>query len=582
MKSASEAGASESRITRGRAELVAWEASKPRSYFAADGNLQRVLRVHLGPRAEALWPRLERTGALAATRLDELARSCNRDENLPVLRSWDGRGERVEEVAFTAAHHELGAGFWGSGALSLLGEPGQELASGALIYLLAQNGEAGHACPMACTAGAIKLLQQVGSEEQRRRYLPALLDPDYARRLYASQFVTEVQGGSDVGANDCRAVPDPAAPGLYRLSGEKWFCSVIDAPLFVVTARVPGGPEGTAGLGLFLVPRTVDGKPNGFRVRRLKYKLGTRSMASGEADFEGALAEPVGRLDQGFKQLIQIVLDTSRVHNALTAVAFMRRAYVEAQSFARHRRAFGRPILEFPAVQQTLARMRVLGVAGLAATLRLLAITDRLATGAGDRELAAARRTHVNLNKYWTAVACAEVVRAGVEVLGGNGTIEDFSVLPRLYRDTMVLESWEGTHNTLCAQILRDFAQRGLHGPWLAEVHGALAAVTRPELAEERARAEALLAEVAGRIERLLGSGPDFAARHVRQVVDRMGVLSAYVALLREWDGELAAGPATEKAALVRLYGQLLVEPGDPMNVGDELGALQRRVSAGI
>jgi alkylation response protein AidB-like acyl-CoA dehydrogenase len=567
-----------SRIVEGREDLIAWERSKPRNFFASDGNFQAVLRTRLGPRYAALEPELSRTGGLVATRGDELARLCNRDENLPVLRSWDGLGRRIDEVVFNAAHHELGAIFWGSGALAVLGEPQSELRSGALIYLLDHLGEAGHACPMACSAGLIKLLQRVGSEEQRRRYLPGLLERDYARRLYASQFVTEVQGGSDVGSNDCRAEPDPRRPGWYRLSGEKWFCSVIDAPLFVMTARVPGGKSGTAGLGLFLVPRQLDGELNGLAVRRLKYKLGTRSMASGEADFTGALAEPLGPIDQGFKNLIGIVLDTSRVQNAVAAAAAMRRAYLEAQTFATHRRAFGRRILEFPAVQRTLARMRVLGCAALASTFRILALTEKLAASPG-RELADARRMHVNINKYGTAVACTDVVRSGIEVLGGNGTIEDFSVLPRLYRDSMVLESWEGTHNTLCAQILRDSSQRGLHRAWLAEVGTGLEALQRPELEEHRAIALRLHGEVRERLVRLLGNGPELAERHIRLVVDRMHVLASYLALLEELQAELERGPAAEKADLVEVYRRLQVEPVDPLESAD-LGELERRISA--
>lgn len=573
---------SESRIQEGRDELCAWERARPRNFFEADGNIQRVLEQHLGERYPAFVPLLSRVGSLAATRMDELARLCNRDENLPVLRSWNGVGERVEEIVFNAAHHELGGHFWGSSALALLKEPGHELVSGGLIYLMDHNGEAGHACPVACTAGLIKLLQRVGSEEQRSFLLPSLLDPDYATRLHASQFITEVQGGSDVGANDCVARPDPSFPGRFRVSGEKWFCSVADASLFVVTARLPEAAEGTAGLGLFLVPRLVDGRPNGFTIRRLKYKLGTRSMASGEIDFDRALAEPIGALDSGFKNLIGIVLDTSRVHNGLAAAGVMRRAFVEAQTFARHRRAFDRPILDFPAIQATLARMKVMTQAAVATTFRILALSDRLARQPdqpGAAELRAARRTQVNINKYWTAVACTTVVRDGIEVLGGNGTIEEFSVLPRLYRDAIVLESWEGTHNTLCAQVLRDFRQRGLHRPWLAELRAAIEGVTQESLRDHRARAASLLEEVGRRIERIAGAEPAFAERHIRFVVDRMCIVAAFVALLLELEWELGQGIDSDKAGVVDAFRLLLVDPRDPME-SEGAGELQRWVSS--
>ena len=566
-------------IDRGRAELLGWERERPASYFATDGNIQSVLRMHLGERAEAVWPRLEHAGRLAATRMDGLARECNRDEHLPVLRRWSDLGERVEQVVFHPAHDALGAMFWESGVLGVLGEPGQDLVSGGLAYLLDHHGEAGHACPVACTAGAIKLLQQVGSDAQRQRYLGGLCATDYAKRIHAAQFVTEVQGGSDVGANDCVAEPAADHPGMFRISGEKWFCSVADASLFVMTARVPRQGEGTRGLGLFLVPRLLDGAVNGFALRRLKYKLGTRSLASAEIDFDGALGEPVGRLDQGFRNLIGVVLDTSRVHNALAACGMMRRATIEAWTFAQRRRAFGQAIAGYPMVQEILARMKAETAAAVATTFRILALTDRLARSVASAELRAARRTLVNINKYWTSTACTETVRNGIEILGGNGTIEEFSVLPRLYRDSMVIESWEGTHNTLCAQVLRDFAQRGLHRPWLAELEEALDQASHPSTAAHRERLRALHADVAARIERLLGGGEAFAATHVRHVVGRMCLLHGYLALVLEQDWEAARGVTSPTPALAELYWRLFVAPGDPM-ADETLAELQRQVCA--
>src|SRR5262249_17464480 len=151
----------------------------------------------------------------------------------------------------------------------------------------------------------------------RDRFLPPLLLTDYAEAQRASQFVTEVQGGSDVGANASRAVPN--GDGTYRISGEKWFCSVADADQFLMTARVHGAAAGTRGLGCFVVPREIDGAPNGFALRRLKLKLGTRAMASGEIDFDNAIAYPVGPVDEGFKTAAGVVLNTSRWLTAIGA-----------------------------------------------------------------------------------------------------------------------------------------------------------------------------------------------------------------------------------------------------------------------
>ncbi len=481
----------------GREDLARWRSEAFGGGLEGDEFFVRLLRRHLGDGFDEMRPHLRRVADLAGSRLAGLVDECGRDEHLPVLRCHDPLGRATEEVVFHPAYHEAGRIFWGSGVLAELAEPGHEVRSGALAYLLDRHGEGGHACPVACTAGAIKLIQRLGSDEQRQRYLASLLTRDYDNRLHAAQFVTEVQGGSDVGANACTAEEEPGRPGWFRISGEKWFCSVADAGLFVVSARPHGAPAGTPGLGLFLVPRLLDGRPNGFRLRRLKRKLGTRSMATGEIDFDGALGEAIGAPGQGFRNLVGIVLDTSRVHNALAACGLMRGAFVTARSFAAHRRAFGRTIAELPAVQEVLARMRARTMAALASTFRVLAMTDRLAFAERDDDLAGARRIAVMLNKYATSLAGTASARDGIEVLGGNGTIEDFSPLPRLYRDAIVVESWEGTHNTLCAQVMRDFAGRGLHRPMLAVLDREIAALDHPALAAVAARARAMHADLA-------------------------------------------------------------------------------------
>jgi len=549
----------------GRGDLEAWRRAASVNAFDADPFFRRLLERVRGERFTAEAERLRAVAASAGPELAALVLESNRDEHLPVLRRHDAFGRPAEEVVFHPTYHAAGRVFWGSGVLSVLGTPGNEVLSGAIAYLLDQHGEAGHACPVACTAGAIKLLQRVGSEEQRRRYLPGLLEDDYERRLHAAQFVTEVQGGSDVGANACLATPEPGRPGWFRVSGEKWFCSVADAGLFVVSARQPGAAEGTRGLGLFLVPRTVDGAPNRFALRKLKWKLGTRSMPTGEIDFDGALGEAIGPPGEGFKNLVGIVLDTSRVHNALAACGIMRRAYVEAQTYAGARLAFGAPIAAYPAVQATLARMKVRCMGALATTFDILAMTDELEGGAGAGDLRAARRIAVMINKYSTAVAATASARDGIEVLGGNGTIEDFSVLPRLYRDAIVVESWEGTHNTLCAQVMRDFATRGMQRPWLARMGAAVERLPGGAETDAGPVARRLLADVERRIERLLRGDERTAAACMRDLVDRMCRLSEWVALATQAEWERESGGGGETAAALAYYRLTVLEGTDPL-----------------
>ena len=563
-----------SKIDKGRADLQSWERKKPRNFLDADPNLQRVLQMYLGEAYNTNWPMLHRCGAMAATRMDELARRSNLDDALPELVRFDNMGERHEEVVFHPSYYDLGAMVWSTAVVAVLEKPGNEVLSSALAYMLSHNGEAGHICPVACTAGLVKLLQAAGTEQQREHFLPLLLQTDYSRRMHASQFVTEIQGGSDVGANDCVAEPDPES-GLYHIHGEKWFCSVADAGIFVVTARPTDAEEGTKGLGLFLVPRMVNGVNNNFGIRRLKDKLGTRSLATAEIEFWGALADPILPVEDGFKHLVGIVLDTSRGYNAVAACGMMRRAFMEAQTYALHRLAFGKPIMDFPALQEILARMKVLQFAATAATMRIMHMGDLAATGEDTDALKTARRIQVMINKYWTSRICTDVVRMGIEVLGGNGTIEDFSVLPRLYRDTAVLENWEGTHNTLCAQVLRDFAQRQLHFFWIEELREALGRVDLPQLAPHRQRASELLDSIASHIQQLLDGDPVEASLFFRPLVDRMCVLGAFVSLLLELCWEATQQIDSDKPQVVDLFHRLYVDHCETHEIKDFAGMVK-------
>jgi acyl-CoA dehydrogenase len=417
------------------------------------------------------------------------------------------------QIEFHPAYHRAGRAVWASG---ILGADAVEQAS--LFYLLAQAGEGGHACPVVCTAGLVRALRTTASDELRERFLPPLLETDYDRAQRGAQFLTERHGGSDVGANRVEAVPDGED---WRLHGEKWFCSVADADQFIVTARPRGAPDGTRGIGCFLVPR----EGGGFRLRRLKDKLGTRALATGEIEFEGASAYALGPLEDGFKTAVN-VLNTSRWLNAVGSAGLMRRAYVVAFEFAGEREAFGGPIGRFPLVRENLAVMKAEADAALASTMELTTLVDRIDKGEADDEDIAWHRLLVNANKVVTSIAATKVVRRGIETLGGNGTIEDFSPLPRLWRDAIVFESWEGTHNVLCAQVLRDLER--------------LDAV---ELVVERSGASEQLAE---RLRRSVGD-PAFGALHFRRQLDQV-VRAFQVKTLRS--SERAAAELIERRHL--------------------------------
>ncbi len=555
-----------SAIQAGRAALKRWRESVPRNFYTCDPNLARVLAMYR-PDFPDMEPRLRDFGQAVATVIDAAATLNDRIPNHPRLERWNGIGERTEEIQFHPSYHEAGRPAYQAGLVALQEEPGHVLEQAALFYLLTQAGEMGHACPLVCTMGLVRALQTHGSPQLQAQFLPPLLERDYERKQTASQFLTEVQGGSDVGANATVATPEPGQPGVWRLNGEKWFCSVANADQMLITARPQGAPPGTKGLGLFLVPRRLpDGRLNGFFLRRLKDKFGTRTMASGEMDFQDALAYQIGEIHEGFHIAAGIVLNTSRWANALGSAGLLRRAYVEAWHFAQAREAFGHPIARYPLVQEALAEMKTDIQAMLASTLRLSHLLERQDTGQASDQERRVFRLLVNINKYWTSIQASLGIRRAQEILGGNGAIEEFSVIPRLYRDAVVFESWEGSHNVLCLQAARDMRRYGLHQDFFAYLDQLLEEAGRPSLAEQHRLVRAALARVQDRVERLLGSDATFYQSHVRRVVEELAQVTQAVCLLAEAAWEEEQGLVTEKPEVLTFFLDRYLRPGyDPL-----------------
>ena len=476
---------------RGRNDLEAWRAGQPKNFYDADPLLQR-LASHDVERVL----RLRAFGMVVARDLDAAVIENNLVGHQP---SIEGHA-----IAHHASYDRAGNLIYGSGIMRLYAKvpiPHRFILS--MFYLSSHVGEGGHNCPLACTAGAIRALQELGTDSQRAAWLPRLLLGVYGQHARGAQFLTEVQGGSDVGANAVLAKREP--DGTFTITGEKWFCSSADAEVFLMTARLEGGAPGTKGLGLFLVPREIDGRPNGFRLRLLKDKLGTRSMATAEIEFDGARAEALGRVEDGFRNTMDLVIATSRLYNAFACAAAAHRAYLVARGYAEHRRAFGQPILRYPLVRETLAMILADAEAALAGSFWLAEIQERVDAGSATDAEKAFLRIGLNLNKVRTADLSHDAIRRGIEVLGGNGTIETFSVLPRLLRDNVVFENWEGTPHTLRMQVMRD-AGRGMHEGFFA--------VLEERLGRDRLKADREALESAVREKDTL---------FLRRVCDRLG-----------------------------------------------------------
>lgn len=538
-----------------RAAFDAWRAEFPVDPYAADPHLDLVNARYLPEdRLAAVRERASAFGRTVVAELGPLVESYQRHD--PELVGYDGHGNRTEEIRFDPAYHEAGALVWASGLLRDAGTPGRSFEQANLFYLASLEGEMGHMCAATCTSGMVRVLRRSASEEIKDSYLPALTGVDYETAWRGSQFLTEVQGGSDVGS--VSSVAEDEGDGTWRISGEKWFCSVADADAFLLLARPAGAPPGTRGLGCFLVPRTVDGSPNGFSIRRLKEKLGTVSMASAEIDFDRAVAYPIGPIDTGFKLMVTAMLNTSRWMNSVGDVGIMRRAHLEASAYARHREAFGRRIADFPLVRRQMAQIKAEWLGALHSTWHLTALDEAVDLGSPEDGDAGFHRYLVNANKLTCSLAATQVVREAIEILGGNGAIETFSVLPRLLRDAVVYEQWEGTHNTLTAQVLRDLGRLDLTGTVLDRTAMLLKGVADPELGATAATALTTFEQLAFEVRRAIDE-PAHGEMHFRSLLERM-VRALQVALLL--DAADSGGPlAAELGAAAALITGRFLDP---------------------
>src|SRR4051794_7290439 len=446
------------------------------NFYRADPALTDLLRIHL---PDALFhhiePHLDRLGALAGGHLDECARLA--DRHVPVLHQRDRFGRDAQWIEYHPAYRELeraAFGEFGIHAMSLrkdiLGWPDKYpvVAKHAFTFLFNQ-AEFGMGCPINVTDGCAKLLANFGSESLKAKYLDGLTQTDLSKLTQGGQFMTEKEGGSDVGTLTTMAMPEG---DHWRLYGEKWFCSNADAEVVMLLARPQGGEGGTRGLGLFLMPRHLDdGSQNHYRIVRLKDKLGTRSMASGEIKLEGAIAYAVGRLDRGFVQMAEMV-NSSRLSNGVKSTALMRRAYHDAMTVARNRIVFGRRIIDLPLAQRQLMKIALATEQALSMSFLTADALDR--AEAGSQDAAALLRILTPTLKFRATRDARKVCGDALEMRGGIGYIEEFATA-RLLRDAHLGSIGEGPGNIVAIDALkRAVGRHGADAALAADLHARL------------------------------------------------------------------------------------------------------------
>ncbi|MER6334684.1 acyl-CoA dehydrogenase family protein [Streptomyces sp. NPDC001034] len=476
---------------------------------------------------------IRRLGARAGSaQAQEWGEQANRYE--PVLRTHDRYGNRADEVDFHPSWHHLmrtavEAGLAGSPWADE--RPGAHVArtAGGLVW---GHTEAGHGCPTSMTYAAVPALRTQPELAKvyeplltSRVYEPGLRVPTGKAGLIAGMGMTEKQGGSDVRTNTTTATPTDE-PGVYTLRGHKWFTSAPMSDVFLVLAQAPGG------LSCFLVPRVLpDGSRNTFRIQRLKDKLGNRSNASSEPEFDRTVAWLVGPEGRGVKTIIEMV-NCTRLDCVMSTATLMRKTLVEAGHHARHRAAFGARLLEQPLMRNVLADLALESEAATTLTMRLAGAADRAVRGdAGER---AFRRIATAVGKYWVTKRGPAFTAEALECLGGNGYVED-SGMPRHYREAPLLSIWEGSGNVNALDVLRALGREpGSADALFAELDLARGADTRLDAAVAALRTEL----------------PEADQLSARRLVERMALALQASLLVRH-----APGPVADAFCATRLAG---------------------------
>lgn len=485
---------------------------------------------------------LVKAGADAGS-AEAIAWGFEANEHAPKLRTHDRFGHRIDEVEFHPSWHRL---MQKATALGLHGAAWHDerasahVARAAAFFVWGQV-EAGHGCPISMTYAAVPALRTTPS-------LAAIWEPLFAARMYdpalrpvhekksalCGMAMTEKQGGSDVRANTTRAhfTGQDGWGSRYEITGHKWFCSAPMCDAFLVLAQTPSG------LSCFLLPRILDdGSRNALRIQRLKDKLGNRSNASSEVEFDAATCWLVGEDGRGLQTILEMV-NSTRLDCVNGSAALMRQALTQALHHTRYRSAFGELLIDQPAMRNVLADLSLESEAATVLLMRLARAADRSPT---DADEAGIKRLGTAIAKYWICKRAPMVIAEALECLGGNGYVEE-SMMPRLYREAPLNSIWEGSGNINALDVLRAVAKTpDAFDAFLAEL----------EPVKNERSAGALLEDVVRDI-RDTGNA-ESTARHT---VERMALLWQY-ALLRK-SSPSAVADAFSVSRIQRNAGQAL------------------------
>ena len=538
------------------------------NFFECDQGLKDALARYLPDDLRAVVePHMRELGGLAGTRLDTLARIA--DRHPPILHPRDAAGRDVETIEYHPAYEEMERLAYGTFSIhrmshvsGVFGWPDRmpPLVKYIFQYLFVQ-GEFGLMCPVSMADTGITLLRNTTSREIADKYLPRMLSDDVGELWRCAQFLTEQGAGSDVGNIEVVAKPDGER---WRIHGDKWFCSNADAHVILLLARTEGAVAGSRGLSLFLVPRELDdGSRNAYRIVRLKDKLGTNSMASGEVTLNGAVGYLIGEQGSGLRQIMKTV-SLSRLSHGVRAAAMMRRCLNESLQVARHRRAFGARIIEFPLLRRQL--MKIMLPTEQALSMFLFTGHTMAAANDADQEAEKLVRILTPLLKFRTCRDNVPVATGAMEIRGGNGFIEDW-VNPRLIRDAQTGLLWEGTSNINALDVITRAIPK-------VRAHEALAAALHAKLDDAGGLPGQFRGQLAAQIDRAMSFAEGVAADPEQEDKARLAVNALYAvtsAVLLAWEGASAGwnGGDARRLLLARMVLDHRLLSQDPMAPGE-------------
>ncbi|HYD18019.1 MAG TPA: acyl-CoA dehydrogenase family protein [Patescibacteria group bacterium] len=515
------------------------------NFFEKDLNAQRVLERIAPDMLARNFERLKDFGAFVGAALDEQAAYSDRHAP-PELQTHNKNGEKKSRVLFNpkyeAAHQEA----YKRGAIGLAfadKDPEPHLLSFTMGYMLSQADISVH-CPVTMTGAVAYVLDKFAPKDVRDEFLHEMTRMDGETKT-GGTWATELHGGSDVGATTTVAKKEG---DKITLHGLKWFTSNANSGLALATARPEGAPAGSKGLGLYLVPsHLATGEQNSYSIRRLKDKLGTKGLATGEIDLEGAEVIEIAPPPHGLKIMME-ALEYSRIHNAMGAAGVTRRAFLEAASWAEHRSAFGREIINYPMVQNELFDLMMRSEAATALAFEAARTFD---VALQDDTQRTWLRLSTALAKYRTAEDGVQCAKKALELVGGNGYTEEFPTA-RQYRDAMVLTVWEGPANIQALELLRMVVGKepgdDVFVAKIREISDALPA----EMGGEKAILDTGLKQAMNALIHLRAH-PEDGERFARKLLDHMSDVLAGALLAEEAAHDLTLGDA-RKALVARRY----------------------------